>query len=108
MMLLLYNRFTIYTRLMLRHNFCRPNGRLVKLVLFSTVPDKSPLTSIHFTTFEKKSQVSPTRTTKLFGFWYYTIHYIVELEAINRALASYICAVLYITRGSIKAANNFC
>ena len=58
---------------MLRHNFCTPNGRLVKLLLFSTVLDKSPLTSIHFTTFEKKSQVSPTHTTKLFGFWYNTI-----------------------------------
>ena len=55
---------------MLGHNFCRPNGRLVKLLLFSTVLDKSLQTSNHFTTFEKKSQVSPTNTTKLFGFWY--------------------------------------
>ena len=75
----LYNIFTIYTRLMLRHNFCRPNGRLVKLFLFSTVLDKSPLNSIYFTTFEKKSQVSPIHTAKLFGFWYiqytlYSIH----------------------------------
>ena len=36
--------------------------------------DKSPLTFIYFTTFEKKSQVSPTHTTKLFGFWYNNIH----------------------------------
>ena len=59
---------------MLRHNFCKPNGRLVKLLLFSTVLDKSPLTSIHFTTFEKKCQVSPNHTTKLFGFWYLFIY----------------------------------
>ena len=33
------------------------DGRLVKLFLFSTLLDKSPLTSIYFTTFEKKREV---------------------------------------------------
>ena len=56
------------------HHFYRPDGRLVKLLLFSTLLDKSPLTFIYFPTFKKKSQVSPTRTTKLFGFWYITEH----------------------------------
>ena len=54
---------------MLSHNFCRSDGRFVKLLLSSTLVDKSPLTFIYLTTFEKKSQVSPTHTTKLFGFW---------------------------------------
>ena len=55
---------------MLRHDFCRSDGRLVKFLLSSTLVDKSPLTFIYFTTFEKQSQVSPIHTTKLFGFWY--------------------------------------
>ena len=42
---------------MLRHNFCRFDGRLVKLFLFSTLLHKSPLTSIYFATFEKKREV---------------------------------------------------
>ena len=42
---------------MLRHNFCSL-GRPVKLFLFSTLLRKSPLTSIHFATFEKKREVS--------------------------------------------------
>ena len=73
---------------MLRHNFCSSDGRLVKLLLLSTLLDKSPLTSIYFTTFKKKSQVSPTRTTKLFGFWYnftffdYMSTYVLELSFI--------------------------
>ena len=53
-----------------KHNFCSSDGRLVKPLLFSTLLNKSPLTSIYFTTFEKKSQVSPTHTIKFFGFWY--------------------------------------
>ena len=58
------------------------DGRLVKLLLFSALLDKPPLALnlIYFTTFKKKSQVSPTKTTKLFGFWYntlYSIHYTV-------------------------------
>ena len=73
---------------MLRNKFCRPEGRLIKLFLFSTLLEKSPLTSIYFTTFEKKSQVSPTHTTKLFGFWYnftffdYMSTYVLELLCI--------------------------
>ena len=52
---------------MLRHNFCRPDGRIVKLFLFSTLLDKSPLTSIYFTTFEKKTEVrSPLPTQSKF------------------------------------------
>ena len=52
---------------MLRHNFCRPDGRLVKLFLFSTLLDKSPLTSIYFATFEKKTEVrSPLPTQSKF------------------------------------------
>ena len=48
---------------MLRHNFCRSDGRLVKLFLFSTLLHKSPLTSIYFATFEKKREVrSPLPT----------------------------------------------
>ena len=58
---------------MLLYYFLQADGRLVKLSLFSTVLDKSPQTSIYFTTFEKKSQVSPTHTIKLFGFWYMDI-----------------------------------
>ena len=42
---------------MIRHNFYRSDGRLVKLFLFSTLLDKSPLTSIYFATFEKKREV---------------------------------------------------
>ena len=81
---------------MLRHNFCSSDGRLVKLLLLSTLLDKSPLTFIHFTTFKKKCQVSPTHTTKLFGFWYtftffdYMSTYVLELSfillSINRKL----------------------
>ena len=73
---------------MLRNKFCRPDGRLIKLFLFSTLLEKSPLTSIYFTTFEKKSQASPTHTTKLFGFWYnftffdYMSTYVFELSCI--------------------------
>ena len=52
---------------MLRQNFCRLDGRLVKLFLFSTLLDKSPLTSIYFATFEKKREVrSPLPTQSKF------------------------------------------
>ena len=48
---------------MLRHNFCWSEGRLVKLLLVSTLLDKSPLTYIYFTTFESKRRVrSPLPT----------------------------------------------
>ena len=52
---------------MLRHNFCRSDGRIVKLFLFSTLLEKSPLTSIYFATFEKKTEVrSPLPTQSKF------------------------------------------
>ena len=52
---------------MLRHNFCRPDSLLEKLFLFSTLLDKSPLTSIYFATFEKKREVrSPISTQSKF------------------------------------------
>ena len=52
---------------MLRHSCCRPNGRLVKLFFFSTLLDKSPLTSFYFATFEKKTEVrSPLPTQSKF------------------------------------------
>ena len=52
---------------MLRHNFCSSDGRLVKLFLFSTLLDKSPLTYIYFTTFKKKREVmSPLPTQSKF------------------------------------------
>ena len=48
---------------MLLRYFYTPDGRLVKLFLFSTLLHKSPLTSIYFTTFEKKREVrSPLPT----------------------------------------------
>ena len=63
---------------MLRHNFCRPDGRLVKLFLFSTLLDKSPLTSIYFATLEKKTEVrSPLSTQSNFLVFgkYISIYY---------------------------------
>ena len=40
-----------------------PDGRIVKLLLSSTLVDKSPLTFIYFTTFEEKRRVrSPLPT----------------------------------------------
>ena len=48
---------------MIRYNFCRSDGRLVKLFLFSTLIHKSPLTCTYFATFEKKREVrSPLPT----------------------------------------------
>ena len=48
---------------MLLHYFLQSDGRLVKLLLSSTLVDKSPLTFIYFTTFEKKRRVrSPLST----------------------------------------------
>ena len=69
-----------------------PDGRLVTLLLFSTLLDKSPPTFIYFTTFKKKSQVSPTHTNKLFGFWYNTL-YVLH----NKTYALYIVrSIIYI------------
>ena len=50
---------------MLRHNFYRPDGQLIKLFLFSPLLDKSPLTSIYFTTFQKKRVVRSPLSTQL-------------------------------------------
>ena len=57
---------------MMLHNFLQARWSTRKLLLFSKLLDKSPLTSIYFTTFEKKRRFrSPLpHTTKLFGFWY--------------------------------------
>ena len=84
---------------MLRHKFWRSDGRLVKLLLSSTLVDKSPLTFIYFTIFEKKSQVSPTYTTKLFGFWKYIY--------INLLVNYHILNVLYILLRSIIIDFNY-
>ena len=50
---------------MLRYNFGRADGQLVKLFLFSTLLHKSPLTSIYFATFEKKKEVMSPLPTQL-------------------------------------------
>ena len=62
---------------MLRHNFSRPDGRLVKLSLFSTALDKSLLTYIYFITFEKKRKVrSPLpRQSNFLVFGIFIYHY---------------------------------
>ena len=64
---------------MLRRNFCRSDGRLVKLFLFSTLLDMSPMTSIYFATFEKEREVrSPLPTqSKFLVFGKYYIYYIL-------------------------------
>ena len=71
---------------MLRHNFCRPDGRLVKLFLFSTLLDKSPLTSIYFATFEKKREVkSPLSTqSKFLVFGKYNIPKTKKFDCLGR------------------------
>ena len=47
--------------------FYRPDGRLVKIFLFSALLDKSPLSSIYFATFEKKREIrSPLPTQSKF------------------------------------------
>ena len=60
-------KYTIIDYIQDTHNyyiiFCRPDGRLVKPLLFSTLLNKSPLTPIYFATFEKKREVrSPLPT----------------------------------------------
>ena len=73
---------------MLRHTFCSSDGRLVKPLLFSTLQNKSPLTSIYFATFEKKWEVRSPLTTQskflVFGkfhlFWLY--EYVLQLSCI--------------------------
>ena len=72
---------------MLLHYFCRSDGRLVKLFLFSTLLDKSPLTSIYFATFEKKREVRsplPTQSKFLvFGKYIYILYDIKYIGAIS-------------------------
>ena len=71
---------------MLRHNFCRPDGRLVKLFLFSTLLYNSPLTFIYFVTFEKKREVRSPLPTQLkflvFGKYYIYIQ-LMTVERIH-------------------------
>ena len=68
---------------MIRHNFCRSDGRLVKLFLFSTLLHKSPLTSIYFATFEKKREVRsplPTQPNFLvFGKYIYILYLYISI-----------------------------
>ena len=56
---------------MLRHNFCRSDGRLVKLFLVFMLLDTSPLTSIYFATFENirevRSPLPPQSKFLVFG-----------------------------------------
>ena len=88
---------------MLKHNFCWPNGRLVKLLLFSTLLDKSPLTFIYLTTFESKRKVrSPLpHTTKLFGFRYNNIYifnpYYTNIEKVGHMVRDEVLAQYDIT-----------
>ena len=65
-------------------------GRLVKFSIFSTVLDKSPLTSIYFTTFEKKRKVRSPLPRQLnilvfginFTFYENMSTYVLELSCI--------------------------
>ena len=75
---------------MIRHNFCRSDGRLVKLFLFSTLLHKSPLTSIYFATFEKKREVRsplPTQPNFLVFGKYYIFYYINIIRSGMRIIA---------------------
>ena len=68
--------------------FYTPDGRPVKLFLFSTLLDKSPLTSSYLAAFEKKREVRsplPTQSKFLvFGkfhlFWWH--EYVLQLSSI--------------------------
>ena len=61
------------------------DGRLVKLFLFPTLLDKSPLTSVYIATFEKKREVrSPLPNNQTFWFLvnymlFYIMHYSLSL-----------------------------
>ena len=76
---------------MLRHNFCSSDGRLVKFFLFSTLLDKSPLTSIHFATFEKEREVrSPLPTqSKFLVFGNIYIHLDCRTLSLTDAITNY-------------------
>ena len=69
---------------MMRHNFCRSDGRIVKLFLFSTLLGKSPLTSVYFATFEKKREVRsplpPQSNFLVFGNIYTYYRNIMEIQ----------------------------
>ena len=83
---------------MIRHNFCRPDGRLLKLLLFSTLLHKSPLTSIYFATFEKKTEVRSPLTTQpnflAFGkFITYALHTNIEYMFITFTLHMFVYPV---------------
>ena len=68
---------------MMRHNFCRSDGRLVKLFLFSTLIHKSPLTCTYFATFEKKREVrSPLPTQPNFLVFDNNLYCIVHIDYI--------------------------
>ena len=81
---------------MLLHIFYRPDGRLVKLFLFSTLLDKSLLTSIYFATFEKKREVRsplPTQSKFLvFGKFHLFLLYEYVLQV---AIIMYLVTVRY-------------
>ena len=74
---------------MIRHNFCRSDGRLVKLFLFSTLLHKSPLTCTYFATFEKKREVRsplPTQPNFLvFGKYTYIYDAYVRICVLSNA-----------------------
>ena len=84
-----------YTRLIPRHNVCRSDGRLVKLFLFSTLLDTSPLTSIYFTTFERERIVRsplPTQPNFLvFGIIQYTHTHACNTHILTHTIHTYSC-----------------
>ena len=71
------NRFSRYLINAVAFIFYWPDGRLVKLLLSSTLVDKSPLTFIYFTTFEKKRRVRSPLSTQpnflVFGKYIYIL-----------------------------------
>ena len=79
---------------MIRHNFCRSDGRLVKLVLFSTLLHKSPLTCTYFATFEKKREIrSPLPHNRT--FWFLANYYIVYYITIHYTYTLYVFTIQY-------------
>ena len=65
---------------MIRHNFCRSDGRLVKLFLFSTLIHKSPLTCTYFATFEKIREVRSPLPTQPNFLAFDIIHILIVCE----------------------------
>ena len=75
---------------MLRGN---ADGRLLKLSIFSTVLDKSPLTSIYFTTFEKKRKVRsplPRQSNFLVFGIYFTFFEYMSIEYLCLRIIMYL------------------